>query len=66
MAISMGATIFEKHIGLKTETYSLNKYSANISQTEKWLKMQKKPMKYVETQKMFLEKKKRDRWIIVT
>ena len=42
MAISMGATIFEKHIGLKTEKYSLNKYSANTDQTEKWLQNAKK------------------------
>ena len=54
MAISMGATIFEKHIGLKTEAYSL---LTNILQTflklKSGLKMQKKPMKYVEIQKCF-------------
>ena len=59
MAISMGATIFEKHIGLKTETYSLNKYSANISQTEKWLKNAKKAYEICGDSKMFLEKIKK-------
>jgi len=34
---SMGARIFEKHIGLTTRSIKLNKYSVNLNQMEKWL-----------------------------
>ena len=37
MAISKGATIFEKHVGVQTEKYTLNAYSASPAQLEKWL-----------------------------
>ena len=60
MAISMGATIFEKNIGLKTETYSLNKYSANISQTEKWLKNAKKAYEICGDSKNVFRKNKKE------
>jgi len=37
IAIAQGATIFEKHIGVPTNDYELNKYSATPSQAKKWL-----------------------------
>jgi len=37
MAIAKGATIFEKHVGVQTEKYALNAYSASPAQLEKWL-----------------------------
>jgi sialic acid synthase SpsE len=37
VAISKGATIFEKHVGVPTEKYSLNAYSASPEQVESWL-----------------------------
>jgi sialic acid synthase SpsE/D-lyxose ketol-isomerase len=42
LAIAMGATIFEKHVGLKTERYPLNKYSASPKEVLKWLDSAKK------------------------
>ena len=42
IAIAKGAKIFEKHVGIKTEKYSLNAYSANPEQTKKWLEEAKK------------------------
>lgn len=38
MAIAKGAGIFEKHVGIKTDTNSFNAYSATPQQVEKWLK----------------------------
>jgi len=37
IAIAKGAKIFEKHVGIKTEQYSLNNYSATPEQIAKWL-----------------------------
>src|ERR1017187_158308 len=37
IAIGMGATLFEKHVGVPTDTISLNAYSANPDQVKKWL-----------------------------
>jgi sialic acid synthase SpsE/mannose-6-phosphate isomerase-like protein (cupin superfamily) len=37
MAIAKGATIFEKHVGVPTEKYPLNAYSANPEQLRSWL-----------------------------
>jgi sialic acid synthase SpsE/D-lyxose ketol-isomerase len=37
MAIAKGATIFEKHVGLETEKYSLNAYSVSPQQFKDWL-----------------------------
>ena len=37
MAIAKGATIFEKHVGLETDKYSLNAYSASPQQIHAWL-----------------------------
>ena len=38
MAIAKGATIFEKHVAVPTEKYSVNQYSATPSQIDAWLK----------------------------
>jgi sialic acid synthase SpsE/quercetin dioxygenase-like cupin family protein len=37
MAIAKGATLFEKHVGVPTDKYALNNYSANPSQVRAWL-----------------------------
>jgi quercetin dioxygenase-like cupin family protein len=37
MAIAKGAAIFEKHVGVPTEAYPLNTYSANPAQIRIWL-----------------------------
>lgn len=42
IAVAKGATIFEKHVGLPTETITLNGYSANPAQVEDWLKAARK------------------------
>ena len=38
IAIAKGASIFEKHVGIKTEKYSLNAYSATPEQVYNWIK----------------------------
>ena len=38
IAIGLGATIFEKHVGVPTESIKLNAYSANPEQVRRWLK----------------------------
>ncbi len=37
IAIAKGATIFEKHVGIETDKYKLNQYSAKPEQVKKWL-----------------------------
>ena len=37
MAIAKGATVFEKHVGVPTEKYPLNAYSATPAQVRRWL-----------------------------
>jgi sialic acid synthase SpsE/mannose-6-phosphate isomerase-like protein (cupin superfamily) len=37
LAVAKGASVFEKHVGLPTEAYPLNAYSASPAQVEKWL-----------------------------
>ena len=37
LALAMGATVFEKHVGLPSERYALNAYSANPAQIHQWL-----------------------------
>ena len=37
IAIGMGATLFEKHVGVPTEAIALNAYSANPAQVRLWL-----------------------------
>ncbi len=36
LALSKGATIFEKHIGMESKKYNLNKYSLTPSKFEEW------------------------------
>jgi sialic acid synthase SpsE/quercetin dioxygenase-like cupin family protein len=42
MAVAKGARIFEKHVGVPTESYSLNAYSANPEQVRRWLEAAEK------------------------
>ncbi len=37
VAVAQGAEVFEKHVGVETETIKLNDYSARPDQVEKWL-----------------------------
>ena len=37
LAIAKGATIFEKHVGLKNKKYGINSYSATPEMVNKWL-----------------------------
>lgn len=37
LALAKGATVFEKHVGLPTDKYALNAYSANPQQVRTWL-----------------------------
>ena len=37
LGYSMGARVFEKHIGVETKSIKLNKYSVDVYQMEKWL-----------------------------
>jgi sialic acid synthase SpsE/mannose-6-phosphate isomerase-like protein (cupin superfamily) len=37
LAVAKGATIFEKHVGLPTEKFALNAYSASPEQVRAWL-----------------------------
>lgn len=37
MAVAKGATIFEKHVGVATDKYPLNAYSASPEQVDTWL-----------------------------
>jgi N-acetylneuraminate synthase len=38
LAVAKGSVVFEKHVGVKTDKYSLNAYSANPEQIKMWLK----------------------------
>lgn len=37
VAMGLGAEVFEKHVGISTDAYPLNKYSADMEQVEAWL-----------------------------
>jgi sialic acid synthase SpsE/mannose-6-phosphate isomerase-like protein (cupin superfamily) len=37
MAVAMGAVVFERHVGVKTEKYDINAYSSTPEQISKWL-----------------------------
>jgi len=37
IAIAKGATVFEKHVGIKTDRFGLNQYSATPEQVKRWL-----------------------------
>ena len=41
LAYAKGATIFERHVGLETKDYKLNKYSSSPNQIEKWIQSYK-------------------------
>lgn len=61
IALAMGANLFEKHIGLETNKYTLNKYSANINQTDEWLKNAEEAFKICgDNKKIFYYNKKED------
>jgi sialic acid synthase SpsE/mannose-6-phosphate isomerase-like protein (cupin superfamily) len=47
VAIAMGATIFEKHVGVATEKYALNNYSANPAQVTNWLQSAREALKMI-------------------
>lgn len=59
IAIAKGARIFEKHVGVSTDTISLNGYSANPSQVMEWLTVARETInicgisnsRYVSTEK---------------
>lgn len=53
LAASKGARIFERHVGLPTEKITLNNYSMNPEQTDRWVKA-------VLDAKMICEMKKED------
>lgn len=38
LTVAKGATIFERHVGLPTDTISLNSYSMNPEQAGRWVK----------------------------
>jgi N-acetylneuraminate synthase len=38
MAVAKGAQMFERHVGLNTEKYSLNAYSSDPQQLEEWMR----------------------------
>lgn len=44
MAISKGAVLLERHVGLPTETIKLNAYSMNPEQAEKWVEQSLRAM----------------------
>ena len=37
LAVAKGATIFERHVGLATETIKLNSYSTDVNDVNKWI-----------------------------
>jgi sialic acid synthase SpsE/quercetin dioxygenase-like cupin family protein len=43
-AVSMGARLFERHVGVPTEEWPNNKYSMNPEETEKWVESAKSAM----------------------
>ena len=62
LAVAKGARIMERHVGLPTETITLNSYSMNPDQTDRWVKavldarniceMKKEDTKYVSQEEM--------------
>jgi N-acetylneuraminate synthase len=45
IATALGATIFERHVGIASDKYSLNEYSSTPDQIEEWLCQQKNTSK---------------------
>jgi len=61
IAIAKGAVLFEKHVGIPTEKYKLNAYSATPQQIYKWLKSaQDAFLMCGETSRKFSEKELKD------
>tara|TARA_Y100000031_G_scaffold41162_1_gene47498 strand:+ start:2058 stop:2879 length:822 start_codon:yes stop_codon:yes gene_type:complete len=62
LAYAMGAKIFEKHVGLKSKKYSINKYSTTPEQMADWLENLKSAIERcgtIDKRKKFLPKEKR-------
>lgn len=55
-AIAIGATIFEKHVGLEKKEYKLNKYSAGPKIIDLWLKQAKKTYEILGQSKNIFKK----------
>ena len=56
----MGARLFEKHVGLPTETITLNKYSVNPDQADTWLSAFVEAKKMVGHTRIISHKEKQD------
>lgn len=50
MAIAKGAKLFEKHVGVATDRYPLNSYSASPEQVRKWLEAARKAVAMAGTE----------------
>lgn len=57
MAVAKGAEIFERHVGLPTETITLNAYSMNPEQAGRWVKA------IVDAKEICTVKKERDKYV---
>lgn len=62
IAVGEGAAVFERHVGVKTEKYDLNAYSATPEQVKAWLAAAKEAyaMAGVSEGRRFTEKEKSD------
>ncbi|MFC1666679.1 N-acetylneuraminate synthase family protein [Candidatus Omnitrophota bacterium] len=59
LSYSLGARVFEKHIGKNTEKYSLNQYSATGENIDQWLNSFVEMKKKIDTEEeIFLESQK--------
>lgn len=47
IALAKGAQIFERHIGIESDIYKLNKYSSNVNETLAWLDSYKKTLEMI-------------------
>ena len=56
IAIGMGTQIFEKHVGLETNKYKLNKYSASPQVVNNWLKSAEKTYEILGEKKNIFKK----------
>lgn len=57
MAVAKGSSIFERHVGLPTETIKLNAYSMNPEQADHWVKS------IIDARDICSIKKERDKYI---
>jgi len=63
IAVAKGATIFEKHVGIQSDRYHLNSYSATPQEIRKWLEAAQEAFKMCgvsEQRRSFSEKEKTD------